>query len=92
MEAKQGDGNNSDYSDKEYSYDEEDENDGASLKGNTYRGKQEIAFTSNEAKEKITEGMQKYPQNPEKYRHINKEMDLELVWYLKEIDERFMKS
>ena len=34
----------------------------------------------------------KYPNNPSKYRRINKQMDEELKWYRSEIERRFVLS
>ena len=36
--------------------------------------------------------MAKYPNQPSKYRHVNKSMEEELVWYQQEIEKRFNKS
>ena len=36
--------------------------------------------------------MQLYPNDPSKYRRVNKAMDKELVWYKTEIEKRFAKS
>ena len=33
-----------------------------------------------------------YPNDPSRYRRVNKAMDKELVWYKEEIEKRFIKS
>lgn len=50
------------------------------------------AYTSHEQRLKIEKARELYPNDPSKYRRVNKNMDKELVWYKGEIEKRFAKS
>jgi len=50
------------------------------------------AYTSEQARTKIEQGRQQFPNDPSKYRRVNLAMDQELVWYKTEIEKRFAKA